>query len=240
MDILTASAITAGAYQRALDNKGLKLDFSKANPDAVAEAQRILRQTQASAFFKDVPLAISRGKLTGNRSFDKALLQFQTFLLGRWSRIRHDAYRAGLKTGNVSQFVNIMAWLSVANVAELGIRRLSKEAISLLVSALTGEEPDLEPFEDRFTEELVKTVLGNIPIVSNLIGVSVYGGQALPAVDLPARAGKGIKQLITGKSTETKIKGAIKALLFTAGFGFGIPGVRQAEQLIREFIDQTT
>ncbi|MEK7113090.1 MAG: hypothetical protein AAB875_07310, partial [Patescibacteria group bacterium] len=123
LDQLTAGAIAAGAYERKMIELGKVVDLTKGyDPEALAYAQLAVRRTQSSGQFKDVPLAISRGALTGNRSLDRAILQFQNFLLTRWSRIRHDAIRAGIATRDPKKAIPVLTAIIFASLAAAGIR----------------------------------------------------------------------------------------------------------------------
>src|SRR3990167_643406 len=226
LDGITASSVGWGAYLQKLKELGVELDFTKPNAEALDYAQKIVRRTQASALFKDSPLAISRGKLTGNRSFDRALFQFQTFMLNRWSLIRHDLYRAGVKQKDYRKAFNVFFWLAIAILTEEGIRRGSKE----LVDLATGRD---DSKDDGYTEAVVRSVLGTVPFISQAVSISVYDSDPIPA--LGAFEGlSGISQLGSDK-TSTKIRGLIN-LSESAGAVLGIPGSTQAAQLGRGFI----
>jgi len=92
-------AVAYGAYMKKMQELDLPVDFQNPNPEALEYAQLMMRRTQSSAFFKDVPPAISRGTFSGNRSLDRAIFQFQTFILNRWNTIRHDLCRVGIMGG---------------------------------------------------------------------------------------------------------------------------------------------
>jgi hypothetical protein len=103
LDGITASGVAYGAYIKKMKELRLPIDLDKPNKEAITYAQSIVRQTQSSALYKDAPPAISRGKLSGNKSFDKALLQFQSYPLTRWSNIRNRLWRANIKGGRDSE-----------------------------------------------------------------------------------------------------------------------------------------
>lgn len=233
MDLLTASSVAAGAYRKALKDQGLELDLKNPNKEALTEAQRLLRRTQSSAFFKDVPSAISRGKLTGNISVDKAILQFQSFMLNRWSLIRHDMYRAGILGENKQQAINIAVWLTLANLAEIGIRRLSKE----IIAALTGDE--LDDWDETFKDEVVRGFLGNIPFLSTMIGFGKYASVPIPSVDMVRNIAERFEALNRSKKKSTKERNALRAWTMLIGFLFRIPGTVQADDLIKKMMAES-
>ena len=230
LDEITASAVGWGAYLQKLKELGVELDLAKPNAEALDYAQKIVRRTQASALFKDAPLAVSRGKLTGNRSFDRALFQFQTFMLNRWSLIRHDLYRAGIKHKNFRKAFNIFFWIMISTLTEEGLRRGSKELIDLA----TGRD---DSKDDGYTEAVARSVLTTVPFVSQAVSIAVYDSDPIPA--LGAFEGiAGIPQLVTGKTAQTKMRGLIN-LSETAGAVLGIPGSTQVAQFGRGVVSES-
>lgn len=234
-DVMTASSIVWEAYQQAAKAHGRPLSSGDLQviPEAVQQAQLVLRRTQASPFFKDLPLSLSRGTLTGNISLDKAILQFKSFMLNRWSLIRHDAVRAGIQTRTPNHAVNTLFWLTLATVAETGIRVSSKVALALLVggtvAALKKADEELEGFDDQ----LLHQSLGNVPFLGDLVSLAVYRGSPIPSIGVFQDLATGISSATTGKKPATRLKGMVRT---AEGFGglFGIPGSSQAGQLIRE------
>jgi hypothetical protein len=231
LDALTASSIAAGAYVKYLEDNKIELDLTKPNAEAVSYAQKIVRRTQASSFFKDAPSALTRGTVTGSKSMDRAMFQFQTFMLNRWSLIKHDLYKAGIKGDNKAQAVNIASWLMLAAVAETGLRRLSKE----FIGAITGDDDDKKD-EDGFGEQVVKSLLSNIPFVSSLISFSQYGSIPIPTLAMMQRIGKRAEAMARSKKKKTVQKNTARFWLSLAGWLFGIPGTVQADDLIRKSV----
>lgn len=226
IDALTASAVAAGAYTKSVERKGGEVDLSNPDPEAIAEAQLMMRRTQSSSFAKDVPAIATQGELTGNVSVDKLIFQFQSFMLNRWSLLRHDMWRLGVKQGNTAQALNIAAWLILATAAEIGVRRLSKE----LVDALLGH--DTKPWEDTIKKEAVVNVLQTIPFVSQAVSAFEYGSVPAPALAAINQIGNEMKLAAQSKHSDTKAKHLTKAALLGAGVAFGVPGTVQATQLL--------
>jgi len=169
LDQYTAGAVAAGAYRRKMVELGRKIDFAKVDKEALAYAQLAVRRTQSSGAFKDVPLAISRGALTGNRSVDRAILQFQNFLLTRWSRIRHDAVRVGINTQDPSNAIAIFTTIAFASLAASGMRLGANRTIDFI----TGSED-----KDSIAEDIQKgwfyEMTGNVPFVGTIASVAIY------------------------------------------------------------------
>ena len=227
IDLLTASSVTAGAYRMAVEDKGGKVDFSKPDADAIVEAQRILRRTQGSAFAKDLPSAISQGGLTGNVSLDKLLLQFQSFMLNRWSMIQHDMWAGGIKEGEIGKAMNIFFFLAMANFAEIGIRRFSKE----LLANMTSE--DIDDWDETFKKEIVMNVLGNIPFISQATAAISDGSIPVPAIDMSARIIEKLNAAAKAKKQSTRDRNLMRGLTLGLGVAFRVPGTVQGEQIMR-------
>lgn len=230
LDSVTASAVTLGAYKRALDRRGVAFDRTQLVPEAVQEAQLELQRTQASPLFKDLPLSLTRGSVTGNRSIDKALFQFKSFVMNRWSLIRHDMWRAGFMKGDIKQGVNVAFWLTMATLAETGIRRLSRD---FLLSLFGGEKDE----ERAYNGDLLREFLSNNPFMSTIISGAVYGSDPLPSTEVLADLGQGGYRVLTGKKSSTKAKGAVRVAEGVASIA-GIPGSSQAAQIARQMIGE--
>jgi len=227
LDALTASSVAAGAYVKFMEENKRVVDLSKPDAEAISYAQKIVRRTQASSFFKDAPSALTRGTITGSKSMDRAMLQFQTFMLNRWSLIKHDLYGAGIRGENKAQAVNIASWLTLAAVAETGLRRLSKE----FINAVTGDDDDKKD-DDGFGEQVVQTILSNIPFVSSAISFSQYGSIPIPTLAMMQKMGQRAEALSRSKKKKAVARNQSRFLVSFIGWIFGIPGTVQVDQLI--------
>jgi len=241
-DILTASAVVAGAYQKSLDQRGIEMDFSVVDKQAMEDATAVLRRTQSSPFFKDSPQALS-GEFSGNKSLDKAIFQFKSFMLSRWGQIRHDMWRAGFKEGNNQRGSEIAFWLAMSTVAETGLRLGSKAIVAGAIGlAIGGADDALDAMAEEWDKEkerwssltnVLLEPLSNIPFVGDLISIGRYDGIPIPTlrpfVDFPA----GVKQAVGGEDASSRMRGAAKAIGSVAA-SFGVPGTYQIEQLIRK------
>lgn len=227
LDQMTAGAIAAGAYERKLIELGLPLNLDDVSKEALEYAQLAVRRTQSSGSFKDVPLAVSRGALTGNRSLDRAILQFQNFLLTRWSRIRHDAIRASINEKNPMKAVNVFFYIALAAMAASGMRL----GVNKVQDFITGRED-----EDSVTEDLQKNLMfeltGNVPFLGTAMSMAMYDGEFFPILDAPKGVIEGLNRALTSKSEGAKLRG-LTQFVGSTGTLFGIPGSTQAEQLVR-------
>jgi hypothetical protein len=238
-DLLTASGVLLEAYTQALAKLGQKFNPKAPQivPEAITQAQQMMRRTQSSAFFKDQPLALSKGKLTGNVSLDRAILQFKSFLLNRWSIIRHDAARVGLGGENKEQAVRILMWLSMATVAETGIRAGSRVAIALAAGGLAAAVKQMEEESEDWTDDLIREALGIVPLLGDFVSMATYRGSTIPLEGGIRDLAFGTSGMMTGVKPETKLKGAVRA---AEGIGAiaGLSGSSQAGQLARKAIDE--
>jgi len=234
LDMLTASSITVGAYEKYMAEHGLEVDFTKPNQDAIDYAQHILRRTQSSARFKDLPSAFTQGKLTGNKAIDRAVLQFQSFMLNRWSLIEHDMVRAGIKKGNAAQAANIFMYLSLATLAETSIRHLSKE----LIARITGD--DLDDWSETFTEEFVNNTLQNIPVVSQIVSTWNYGNMPVPSISVVQDALNKIQIWKRTKDPDKRATNRMIALMTLFGVSMGIPGTLQITDILKKWLKNDT
>jgi hypothetical protein len=226
IDGIANTSIVAGAYQKYLDEHDLLFDPDKVNEDARDYAQLISRRTQSSAFFKDLPSAFTRGTITGNKSIDRLALQFQSFMLNRWSLIEHDMLRAGIKERDAGKLANMFFWMSMAGFAEMGLRRLSKEFIALI----TGKE--LDDWPETFTEEFVTNMLQNIPFVSQAMSVYSYGSIPVPSIALANEITNKIKWLRRTNDPDKKLLMGLELLVMTIGAAIGVPGTIQLTEVL--------
>jgi hypothetical protein len=222
LDKFAACGVASGAYVKYCEDNDIVVDLSNPNEEALIYAQKMMRRTQSSSQFKDLPLAITKGKLTGNISVDKAILQFQSFMLNRWSLIRHDLWRVGIKGTNKKQAVNIAMWLIAANFAELGIRKWTKE----MIAQLTDEELPEED-EDKEFEKNLGQVLQNIPFVGSMYYSILYGDYPIPTISMTGRIIKKIGSAMKADEDTSGIKW-LKALVSS------IPGGQQFEKGLKE------
>lgn len=223
VDKLTAAGVLAGAYKKACNDMGIEVEFNNPNKQAILEATRMMRRTQSSNEFKDLPSAYSRGGLTGSISVDKLLLQFQSFMLNRWSLIKHDAFRAGIVGKNKKQAINIAMWLIAANFAEIGIRRLTKE----MIAQLTGKDLPEDDDEKSDTKMLLQ-VASNIPFIGQWASSFIYGGLPVPSASTIGKIIGRVGAAINEDDEDVAFKKWSKA------FVSALPGGQQLTELIPE------
>ena len=235
---MTASAVMMGAYKKELAKRGLELDYENPNQEAIVEATKVFRRTQASGFFKDVPLAISRGAFTGNKSFDKALFQFKTFMLGRWGQIRHQMWTAGFKGGNPKQGAEVALYLTMATMTEAGIRSSNKVLIAMAAGGLAAAMSELDKELEQLPKDVIFEAATSIPFMGDFLRGVMYAQygmdvQAIPSFSVLSDVMGGTSEALFRKKGTSKVRGAVKAIGGTTA-ALGIPGTAQATQLLRE------
>lgn len=232
IDHFCAASVAAGAYIRAVESRGGTVDLSKPDADAIQEAQLYMRRTQSSAFAKDNPLLLSKGKLTGSSSWDKLIFQFQSFLLNRWSIISHDLFRtSGIKP--TQQSLSIAACLILANALEYGLRVGSKEVLEGLWSAMgMGAEPPEE--EDDLTEIVVKQAVSNVPFVSSFVRSLEYGQPPVPVLSLFVRGWDEYQYAMRSKDPDKARRHYLNSVaILGGGLFFGTPGISQLPSITK-------
>ena len=232
-DHLTAAGVLLGAYRRELDKKGTVFSLDTVDKDAMNEAEFWMNRSQGSSDFIYAPPALTGKHLTESVTLNKALLRFQSFILNRWSSIRHDAWRAGIREENPAQAARILGWLAIATLAEVGIRDMAKELeVRILLALGIIAEPPAAQDDDDFDRKVLQEVIRLHPITGNAYSIYKYGSPLIPSFKVVTDAIKGAGKALTGKSAPTRRNGYRQAItgLFA---GAGIPGTAQLSRLVR-------
>ena len=229
LDGLMRSTAAAGAYQKLATEKGIVIDLNTPDAELVAEATKLMRNSQGSSFFKDQPLAITAGYgLTDNKSVNKLLLTFQSFMLNRWDNINRQIYRLGIKEKNYGKAISSVFWLLIFAVAlEEGIRRGSRK----ITQVFAKDKRD----ENSYIQNTLLNMVQSIPLVGQLVSAITYSSNPVPVINTFDDLLEGISTTVKGKAVETKIKGAVKAIGATGSL-LGIAGASQTAQIVRGMI----
>ncbi len=232
LDKMARVSTAIGAYQKVAQEMGVEVDLENPNKEVVQKAQKLVRKSQGSSLFKDQPLGITKGFLTGNRSLDKTLLTFQSFMLNRWDNIKDLVWREGFAKGNIRKGVAGMMWLFiVAGVLEEVMRGAGEKLYGLIFG---NESEEKEPMWRRVAENSFST----IPFVGSLINSLAYDSNPIPMVSVAERTISGVGQAVKGKETPTKLKGGITAGLNTIGLLGGIPGMSELTSISKKAVDK--
>ena len=237
VDGQTASGVFVGAYQKYLADNGLELDFKNPEQGGIAYAERIVRQTQSSAFFKDLPLFVSKGVgFFNTKTGAKVITQFQGPLFTRFANLMVSVPGAW-KAGDRAQAVAIVGSQLVTSAAEMTIRHISKAGWAMLALALFDYEEEED--EDRsevmmWLTEYAKTITGNVPFVSNFVSLFLYGDAPAPAFSTLSEVFQSMQYALKAKSEGTRNKWAAVMALQAAGIGTGLPLSFKASNLMRK------
>ncbi|EQB06233.1 hypothetical protein [Sphingobium baderi] len=220
MDRFVSTAGWIGAYNKAL-NEGM------ADSDAIAFADKTIRQSQGSGAAKDLA-AIQRGKGAAGEA-GKLLTMFYSYMSAFYQRQRTLArdYGTAFRTGDVQDFPGLLA----RTVMLYFLPALAAELIA-------GRGPD---DDEDWTQWVLETVglaaLGPIPLVRDVAGglASGFGYNFTPASGVGnslVNAAKDIKRLVEGEET----KRATRNVLETAGY-LGAPVTGQMAASAQFLVD---
>lgn len=230
MDGMTAASIAAGAYMQFMDRMKLKIDPNNPNEDAIQYAQLIVRRSQSTSSFKDTPLAVSRGKIVErfeNRSVARMFTQFQTYMLNRWSWMRHD-FPEDLKNQRWVPAATKVAFLNAALLTEVMVRNLSKGVIQAIIGGDDDEE------EKSFLNQYLMSATQTVPFVSQAIGSAYYSSLPLPTLQFIYRLMDNQRTLSNSTSPKARRKWGNIALTESVGGLVGLPGTMQLSQILRK------
>jgi hypothetical protein len=216
VDGMTAASIAFGSYRRYLSENNIPLDFNNPNKEAIIYAEKMVRLTQASAQAKDLPLALMSKQLTGSVSLNRALFQFQTFLLTRWQIIRHELGRYGIQQGDIGKGMNVLFWLMMANFAEYGLRVISNQTLNVLFDKDEEEE-------ENIGLNMAMTMLGNVPYVSSAVSFFGYGSNPIPTFDIMGKMVDAVVKAKQSEAEQTKLKWLIRFTTDTLAAFKGVP-----------------
>jgi hypothetical protein len=234
MDGFARMSAVEAAYRDALAERGIPFNRSDIpHPDAVAEAQRLIRMTQAGGLAKDAPQALSRGAMTGNLSVDKAILQFQNFIIHRWALMKHGAFQMGIKEKNPLLGAKIFTYIAVATYAEQLGREGIANAIRMVFGSSAQEESkqkkaaESAPLPARIAARAVVDMATSMPIITNIAGMMRYDSSGVPVADTLKDVTDGIVAASRGKGGGT-IRG-----VQAAGAIVGMPTGQLGDILVR-------
>lgn len=227
VDGQVATGVFIGAYMKYMDDHGLAVDLKNPNKEAILYAERVVRETQSSAMYKDLPLFISKGIAAGNsKSMAKAASQFQTPLFYKWANIRETAINKA-RQGKWHEAANIIGAQTAATLAEYGIRYGIKSLSALAAAAAFGyKAPDDDKTLGQHVVQFLQSVAGNIPFVSNGVSLFAYGQAPITALSLVGKLGESSKNFSRSKSAEKKLKWASIFVSDAIGLATGLPTPR--------------
>lgn len=227
-DYYAAAAVAKAAYFQWCDIHNVKPDAAKPNKQGIMYAQGLVGRSMSSPWLVDMPLALSRGNLTGNRSVDRAVLQFQSESLSRFAMVRQQIL--GEAKNDPKGAASKAAFLTGAMIYEAGVRSAWKVAVLGIlysVGAISKDQYDDQVNEDDLLwKQLALSAVQTIPFVGAVGNSIVYDSSMLPTVDVVMDAGKGGFNFGVGTAQGKPYKatrGLLQALTATAMLA-GVPG----------------
>ncbi len=235
LDNLMRVTAVVGQYQKILAEKGITVDFANPDKDAIQEATKLMRHSQGSSFFKDQPLSITTSYgLVDNKSVNKLILTFQSFILARWDNLQRQIWRLGIKEKNYAKASMSFLWMVIVAAAmEEGIRRGTKYAIGKGTELVTGKEDQTN--YGSFAQNSVMNVVQTVPLAGSIISSMEYGSNPIPVINAIEQAQSGLTSTINGKTLQTKLRGVITTA-GAVGSLSGIPGSSQGAQLVKGLV----
>ena len=226
--IQKADIITAAGVQ-----KGMEDILTKQNiPNTKQEAEFLMNLVSGSNEIVYRPHILAKGE--GARTW----FTFQTFFLNRWGILIHDLIQSGvLRGGGEAGWKRL--WKTLTALIGLGIfiagSIAEDEARKVIYEKTTGKElPD-----ESTLKTAVMFIPEQIPYFGNLIEAADRGGDANPPVIRTAENFFiGGASVIKGKTTGTKIKGALRMTEAGLTLGVGVPGTAQAFDLLERIFKE--
>jgi hypothetical protein len=222
MDNLTARSVWAGAYMKKMDELGLEVDLKKPNKEALKYSDLVIRKTQASAAFKDLPIMMT-GK---NRQGAKLIMKFQTFVLNRWSYLSEDL--PDKMKNNKKQAVQQLTFIAMSMFLEGAIN-------SVYYSLTRSGDDDEESKLSVAFRAMISSIVQTVPFIGQAFSSLNYGTNPVPLIAVTDKFFTSLKQVFDAKKIATKEKHAIRALSYSMGAIYGIP-TDQARQILETLL----
>jgi hypothetical protein len=224
-DAWAAGAVMIGAYNRYMSEHNLDVDLSKPNADAMAYAERIMGQTQASAYFIDQPAAFT---MSQNRWAVKTVFQFQMFRLASLFRMAAYDIPMDIKNRRYGNALRKTLWMLIANLMVLLAGNLSKDLWDLLLGL---EDPQPDKYSaDVLMNSMIFDLATSAPFASNVGSMIKYKRTGIPVIDPIVNLSTAISEYSAAKKPTTKYKKIVKIISAVASLG-GVPGTQQASTL---------
>lgn len=240
-DELMMGSSLIGAYFKKLNDLNIKFDINNINKEAFDYARLVTQNSQVSTFTKDLPPFLSGAE--GNKSFNRAIAKFLTFVSGRFYNAKYFIWDAGIKRNDYKKaavgLLCVMLWVA----AETGLRR-GQELVFKKLGIGKNEE---EEKEYNFIKEFLINAAQSVPFVGTAVSVAMYrSSNPLPIFKAPVQTLGGLAKLFspidkmsTYKQIEQKqkqrVKGGIEAVSGIGGL-FGLP-TDQLTKILLNHID---
>ena len=230
VDSYMADSVWYAAYRTNLEKRKIAFnleDFRNGkNIDDKAKiyADYVVRRTQGSSEFKDAPLMYAT---QANRDSVIALLQFQRFVHNQ-SMLWRDAKTALIKEKDPIKAASISTALVAAGLANSYIT-------TGMAQIFSSEDTAKREREKAISRRFFDAIVGQIPVVSNIVSVAEFEGTGIPVADVLRRGVLESPKMFTAETPEARMRAATRVAESAAIIG-GISGAGQAGQIVRRLI----
>jgi hypothetical protein len=222
LDFYTAGAVWTGAYQKKMDELGLSVDLKNPNQEALKYANLVVRKTQASGNFKDLPPAV----VNEYRTVSKLFFKFGTFVLNRWSYIAEDL--PDKMKNNKQLAAQQLVFLSLSIAAEASVT-------ALYYGLMHDDDDEDVSKKEKIARSMSSSLIQTIPFFGQIWSSLNYGTTPMPLIEVVNKFFDSLAQVYSAKKLETKEKHALRALSYAVGTIYGIP-TAQAQQLLEKWL----
>jgi hypothetical protein len=242
-DAYTTRSVWLAAYTKRLGEKGKVFnpqDFkNKINidEDALDYADAIVRKTQGSGKFQDLPLMLS----SNNKKVWRTIFQFQSFVLGQSQMLTHDALhrtivaaRRGKNGADIS--LKNAAGDAIKITGSVGAGIYLEDQITQFLTGLYGSESYEQYLEERGVgKQLIDYTSSALPPFGFVAGLMEPDSASLgiPALDKIWMGGRSAVGALTKENPEAKIKDTSRVLEAIVALTAGVPGTGQTGTLLR-------
>lgn len=229
LDGFARMTVAEAAYRDYLEKRGIPFDRNVVNRDAMLEAQRVVRLTQAVSFPKDLPLALSHGNFTKNTSIDRAIGQFSNYVIFRWNLFKTGGLQIGIKEKDPKAAAKVLSFLLLTGIAE----QLGREGIANVIRATMGEGEEQErrrkkeekekSLVRRIAERSAYDLATSVPVLGNVAGMIRYNSGGVPVYDTLNKTVKEATNIFRAKTPTRRAIGAVRTAQLIGGGGLGLP-----------------
>jgi DNA repair protein RadC len=194
-DHMAARATFGGAYALWHDLQRVPMDPAKPSAEAAKFAQGVLDSTQASPHLVDLPMIMATGRtpVTQTADINRALAQFQLFLMSRQSHIWNDIVAKEWKRDKAKAAMRA-GWLMGAMAYEAGMQYLLAVAAAWFVG-----RDEKDSFWDFAGKNMARSAVSSfIPIVPNAVQSVLYGADFIPALSVVRKGVVGLNEIAQG------------------------------------------
>ena len=275
-DQLNSHACFLGAYLKELDRKAAEYRADKAienggkvdkflptpfdiaedgsipvDKDSVAVALITSHASTSSVFFKDMPLMRTKGTLTGNVTVDRALTQYQGYVMERYGYFQREVWQKGTKfadmdkmqavEGTIGLIIAELIHLGVITVSGLAMKEIAKGLYELLGGTAKAPQHKKDEAQKGVHKLLKEFALGlirnRLPFVTIPYAMYNYGSTGIPVLDFISSSARDAYYLGKAKKEITQIKAATR-VAFDLATAFGVPGSGVVSELTRKALKE--